>query len=193
MNTEYQDPTETEKELIKEMPKTRTSHFHFKNSVGLSITTCPIPDTDFYVLGVSLTHKEQGSRKKGYEESLFRCLEVFNDPRREESQKNLEESDAFAIGGKGHYLVVSHEAIECLVTYLREIENGNWKERAQNFYFEPGWLRSVLGIKEMISNLQEIIGGTGNSKISSVYHQVFFDLPHVLMGICEWDDTPVQA
>jgi hypothetical protein len=158
MNTEYQDPTETEKELIKEMPKTRTSHFHFKNSVGLSITTCPIPDTDFYVLGVSLTHKEQGSRKKGYEESLFRCLEVFNDPRREESQKLLEESDAFAIGGKGHYLAVNQEAIKALIGYVRGIEA----------FF-------------------------GNSKISSVYHQVFFDLPHVLMGICEWDDTPVQA
>jgi hypothetical protein len=192
MNTEqYQDPQETEQELINEMPKTRTSHFHFKNSVGLTITTCPIPEKDFYALGVSLTHKEQGSRKGGYEESLFRCLESFNDPRREESQQKLDDSKAFALGGKGHYLVVSHEAIECLVSYLRIVENGNWKERAKNFYFEPENLRSVLGIKTLLKELQQILGETGNSKISSVYHQVFFDLPHVLKRICEWDDNTI--
>lgn len=139
---------------------TKILHFHSYNHIGLTIASQQIPRTNYYVLGMSLAHKDdQGSRFVGRRYALEALNEGLNDTDLDLHLTEMRDSmsktvlSQFGIpnvvrGQKGHYIVYGLANLKALVRYLRYFEYHN-----------------------------------GGSKVNSVFHQTFFKLPEVFKKV----------
>lgn len=155
----------TDNETVTQL-KSKTFHFHTKHSIGLTITACPVLGREgFYAVGVSLPHKEQGSRKEGFASSYERCLEVVND---RELDSTIENMKFRVVGSRGRYLVKDWETVILIADYLRYFE-----DRDKDF--------------NQITVSFDIVVYGSSSKVSSMYHKAFFNMAGLLKKAEEWD------
>ena len=135
-------------------------HFHNYNHIALTVVSKNIPKTGYYVLGMSLAHKEDnGSRFIGRNYAQEALNEGLNDTDLDLHLAQMRDSIVMAVldrsgtpnvirGQKGHYIVFGIRNVKDIMLYLRETERY-----------------------------------ASNSKANSVYHRAFFNLPELYKKI----------